>query len=747
MDEDLLAGRYRRRRSLGRGGMGEVWLAEDLLLGRQVAIKRLRFDLDDSDPVAVERVIREARMAARLHHPAAVTTFDLIMESGRPHVVMEYVEGDTLAELIRRRGRIDPFEAAQLIREVAQVLAVAHRSGIVHRDIKPANIIINSAHHPKLADFGIARGGDDRSLTGTGQLIGTVAFMAPEVAGTGVASAASDIWSLGATLYAAVEGHAPYDIDGQQHVLAILTRIATQPVPEPLLAGPLTPILIRMLASEPELRPSADTVAFELSQVLAEQESALGLASAPEAAVDKSDGELVVSDDAVGEALQTHPRVRQPAPVAGAADPTLEPPTISSAKVDGSGAEPAMNQGPAATVSRVTEQPIRQEPLPTSDPTSPARQNRNWWLIATAGSVGAILAAVVTVLVVRHPHHSAARLAASNTSSSSKPPTKAAASTSGVVRPTAVPAILGPIANILSPLGIALTRDGRNLFVTDANDSAVTEISTATRSILATVKVGVLPQGAVLLPDDSRLYVCNGGGGDSVSVIATGSGSVIKTIVVSKGSDNSGGPCAIAMAPDGKHVYVIGYGGDDLTVISTATNSIVARAPLTSHPSAVAVSPNSKYIYLTSAVDSKVLVITASTLAESAVIPVAARPVALIVTADGRKVYVAHKDGAEISVITTATNSVQATIQIVTPPNSVDPYVGAWPNALALSPDGRWLYSVGVEGNWFVKIATSTNAIAARVAGKSVVGIVASPDGAQVFVANLEADMMTTLLS
>jgi serine/threonine protein kinase len=270
VDEGLLAGRYQRGRTLGRGGMGEVWLAEDLLLGRNVAIKRLRIDLDDLGSTAVDRVVREAKLAARLHHPFAVTTFDLIMEAGRPHVVMEYVEGETLDELIRRHGRIDLFEAARLMSEVAQALAAAHRSGIIHRDIKPANIIVNEDHHAKLADFGIARGIDDWSLTGTGQLIGTIAFMAPEVAAGGVASVASDIWSLGATLYAAVEGHAPYDIDRSQNVLAILTRIATKPVPTPPHAGPLSGLLTSMLATEPALRPAADTVARGLSQVLVE---------------------------------------------------------------------------------------------------------------------------------------------------------------------------------------------------------------------------------------------------------------------------------------------------------------------------------------------------------------------------------------------------------------------------------------------------------------------------------------------
>lgn len=251
----VLAGRYRQVRVLGRGAMGEVWLAEDLELDRLVAIKTLRVESLGSDPAAVDRMVREARVAARLRHRHAVVVFDLVREDGQPHVVMEYVDGEALAERLQRDGTLELAEAARLIAQVADALAEAHRIGILHRDVKPANILIDSAGEARLADFGIARGSGDTVLTATGEFMGTVAYMAPEVAREGLHSEASDVWSLGATLYAAIEGHAPYEGDGASGAVQILTRLATEPVPAPVEAGHLTPLLISMLAAEPQSRP------------------------------------------------------------------------------------------------------------------------------------------------------------------------------------------------------------------------------------------------------------------------------------------------------------------------------------------------------------------------------------------------------------------------------------------------------------------------------------------------------------
>ncbi|HEY3632448.1 MAG TPA: protein kinase [Jatrophihabitantaceae bacterium] len=257
---DLLVDRYRRERSLGRGAMGEVWLAEDTLLGRPVAIKQLRTDPDATLGQWGDRMRREARLAAQLNHPNAVAIYDLIIVDEQPYVVMEYVPGDSLARRIRQAGgRLVPEQAGRWIGQVAAALEAAHARGIVHRDVKPANILVTEQDTAKLADFGIARSVQDVSQTQSGVMVGTPAYLAPEVARGGDPSPASDIWSLGATLYAAVEGKAPFG-SGFENPLALLSRISSEPVPPPSSAGTLTPILSAMLERDPARRPTAAQV-------------------------------------------------------------------------------------------------------------------------------------------------------------------------------------------------------------------------------------------------------------------------------------------------------------------------------------------------------------------------------------------------------------------------------------------------------------------------------------------------------
>ncbi|WP_375484447.1 protein kinase [uncultured Jatrophihabitans sp.] len=258
---ELLADRYRRVATLGEGAMGEVWLADDLVLGRRVAVKQLRVG---SDAASVERMVREARTAARLHHPNAVSVHDLVTADGRPYLIMEYVEGETLEERLRRVGRLSPAEACAIGAQVARALEAAHAQGVVHRDVKPANVMITGDGRAKLADFGIARREGDTSLTATGHTIGTLAFMAPEAVGDGHASAASDVWSLGATVFAAVEGHPPY-LDGDGATARLLFRLMTEPPPPAPHAGPAGPLLARMLDRSPERRPSAGEAARRLA--------------------------------------------------------------------------------------------------------------------------------------------------------------------------------------------------------------------------------------------------------------------------------------------------------------------------------------------------------------------------------------------------------------------------------------------------------------------------------------------------
>ncbi|MGN6605430.1 MAG: serine/threonine-protein kinase [Jatrophihabitans sp.] len=250
---DVLGERYRLLELLGRGGMGEVWLGDDQLLGRRVAIKKLSARALAEDDL--RRVVREARTAAQLNHPHAVAVHDLVMHAGRPYVVFEYVRGRTLADrLDHEPGGLEPAAVARLGAAIARALADAHDHGVVHRDVKPANILVDERGTPKLADFGIARASSEARLTASGLLVGTPAYVAPEAATGAPASPASDVWSLGMTLYAALEGRPAFDAD---NVLTVLHHVVTRPVPPPTRGGAVADVVMTMLDRDPSRRPTA----------------------------------------------------------------------------------------------------------------------------------------------------------------------------------------------------------------------------------------------------------------------------------------------------------------------------------------------------------------------------------------------------------------------------------------------------------------------------------------------------------
>ncbi len=240
----MIAGRYTLDREIGRGGMGAVWLARDEVLGRDVAIKRIGAAPGGTDP-DFERAEREARLAARLNHPHVVAVFDLVTEESERWLVMEYVAGVTLAELVRRDGALSPDQASPLVGQAADALAAAHSAGIVHRDVKPSNILVTSDGQVKLSDFGIARAEADASLTQTGLVTGSPAYLAPEVASGEQASTDSDVWSLGATLYHALDGRPPYEVG--DNLMGALYRIVHEEPPRLTNAGWLAPLLERTM--------------------------------------------------------------------------------------------------------------------------------------------------------------------------------------------------------------------------------------------------------------------------------------------------------------------------------------------------------------------------------------------------------------------------------------------------------------------------------------------------------------------
>ncbi len=247
----MIAGRYTLDREVGRGGMGAVWLARDELLGREVAIKRIGMVPGGGTP-DLERAEREGRLAARLNHPHVVAVFDLVHEGDERWLVMEYVAGVTLAELVHRDGALTPDQAAPLLAQAADALAAAHSAGIVHRDVKPSNILVTQDGQVKLSDFGIARAEADASLTQTGLVTGSPAYLAPEVASGSSATDASDVWSLGATLYHALAGSPPYEVG--DNLMGALYRIVNEDPPRLANAGWLAPLLESTMTREPAAR-------------------------------------------------------------------------------------------------------------------------------------------------------------------------------------------------------------------------------------------------------------------------------------------------------------------------------------------------------------------------------------------------------------------------------------------------------------------------------------------------------------
>ena len=264
MDPQVVAGRYEVRRAIGRGGMGTVWLARDNRLGRDVAIKQIGA-LPGESANETRRAMREARSAAALNHPNAVAVYDVVDHEGAPWLVMEYVEGETLADVIAREGSLDPRRVAGIGSQLASALNRAHERGIVHRDIKPGNVLVDRSGRPKISDFGIARGLGDEALTQTGFVTGTPGYLSPELALGDDPDAASDVWALGATLYAAVEGHPPFA--PRSNPIALLQDIA-RGEPEPMeLAGPVGGAIAAMMAKDPTQRWDMATAADRLGRI------------------------------------------------------------------------------------------------------------------------------------------------------------------------------------------------------------------------------------------------------------------------------------------------------------------------------------------------------------------------------------------------------------------------------------------------------------------------------------------------
>lgn len=339
----LLAGRYRLADPIGKGGMGRVWRAHDEVLHRAVAIKELTAALyvsESDQAVLLARTRAEARAAARINHSAVVTVHDVLDHDGRPWIVMELVEGRSLADAVKEDGRVEPREAARIGLWVLRALRAAHSAGVLHRDVKPGNVLLAQDGRVLLTDFGIAQIEGDTTITRTGEVVGSVDYLAPERVRGADPGPSADLWALGATLYTAVEGRSPFR---RTTPLTTMQAVVDEEPAEPRGAGPLGPVIAALLHKDPAARPDAR----EAEQMLAE--AAEG--RRPSAAQAYVPTQHVASSHGPGAPSGTHHGLSTPVtgmqgtgtPVSGTSYPSATGPTYAS----GPGSSYASGPGPS----------------------------------------------------------------------------------------------------------------------------------------------------------------------------------------------------------------------------------------------------------------------------------------------------------------------------------------------------------------------------------------------------------------
>ncbi|MDX3226399.1 protein kinase domain-containing protein [Streptomyces sp. ME19-01-6] len=369
----LLAGRYRLGEVLGQGGMGTVWRAHDETLGRTVAVKELRFPSsvdEDEKRRLITRTLREAKAIARIRSNGAVTVYDVVDEDDRPWIVMELIEGRSLADVVRDDGPLTPRRAAEVGLAVLDVLRAAHQAGILHRDVKPSNVLISDDGRVVLTDFGIAQVEGDPSVTSTGMLVGAPSYISPERARGHKPGPPADLWSLGGLLYASVEGVPPYD---KATAIATLTAVMTEPVEQPKNAGVLEEVIYGLLDKDPERRLDDAGARALLNQALDAPDEGRSKAAAanatrtmtlPPAPPEDAPAAPDAASDRVRGALRSVRKASAAsAAVAGSGDAGASANSAASAAKKSSGSKPAKAAKPA--------KPAKAKAAPASGPEVP----------------------------------------------------------------------------------------------------------------------------------------------------------------------------------------------------------------------------------------------------------------------------------------------------------------------------------------------------------------------------------------
>jgi YVTN family beta-propeller protein len=640
----VITGRYRLLRRLGTGGMGRVWLAYDQELACEVALKEIILLPDVPECEVSSRIARargEARHAARLrNHPHVVTVHDIVEEDGLPWIVMEYVIGAMdLEAVVREQGPLPPRDVARIGLAVLDALLEGHRLGVLHRDVKPANILLT---HPgpqplyptegggqvMLTDYGIAlepSSGEDR-LTATLELLGTPRFMAPERANSQPPTPAADLFSLGATLYYALEGAGPFDRDT---ALTTLSALLFEPCTPPRRAMELTPVLVGLLAKTPADRMDGEEAARRLASI----------------------------------ADQPYPSpVQQPAPSSEVPPP--ERPPASKPPRPQESAPPTEILSPAKPEEPTGPPP---EPLPRKGdearlrPRPPRPRNRRARLIA--GVALATLAAAGGGIYLAQSRSSGPTAPSVSSIQVGNLPGGVAVSPNGrrayatnyfgpasvsVIDTTTNRTVGNPIPVGDKPQGVAVSPDGRRAYTANYGSASVSVIDTATnRTVGNPIGVGKDPVGVVVSPDGRWVYVANSGSA-SVSVIDTATNRTVgNPIGVGKN------PVGVAVSQDGGRAYTANAGSDSVSVIDTATNRTVGNPiGVGNKPVGVAVSPGGGRAYAANAGSDSVSVIdTATNRTVGNPIGVDRYPVGVAVSRDGGRAYTANSGSASVSVI------------------------------------------------------------------------------------------------
>ncbi|AJT42179.1 protein kinase domain-containing protein [Psychromicrobium lacuslunae] len=407
-----LGGRFQLTSRIAIGGMGEVWRAQDQLLGRTVAIKILKEEYT-GDPGFLERFRAEARHTALLNHPGIANVFDYGEEGGSAYLVMELVPGEPLSTIIEHEHVLSPDRTLSIIAQTAQALAAAHAQGLVHRDIKPGNLLITPENKVKITDFGIARLADQVPLTQTGQVMGTAQYLAPEQATGQSATGSSDIYSLGIIGYECLTGHRPFS--GESQIAIALAQVNDAPPPLPdSLPRPVRALLMSMLAKDPANRPANATKLAEAAEAIRNGDIQAAHAAVPGMLLfESSTGPITAPVDYAG----TAPTSVVGAPVASTAPATSALPAVSRAE---------------ALAAERQWQPEEEEPVEEA----PVQRKRSPWTLPLVALILIVLVGIGALIANQAGLFGGSKQSTSPSVSSSNPTSSSASPTTSSTAPT-----------------------------------------------------------------------------------------------------------------------------------------------------------------------------------------------------------------------------------------------------------------------------------------------------------------------